>query len=87
VKKNVCNEADATFGTATDTNEHIMDIGEVRFTDFQSENDRLENVAKNNRHLTDDSFYASGLATDHKNENHQYRIDHKIESPFDRRST
>jgi hypothetical protein len=30
---------------------------------------------------------AGQSATDHKNESHQSRMDHKIESPFDRRST
>jgi hypothetical protein len=29
VKKNVCNDADATFGASTDPSEHIMDIREM----------------------------------------------------------
>jgi hypothetical protein len=29
VKKNVCNEAELTFGSNIDASEHIMDIGEV----------------------------------------------------------
>ena len=31
VKKNVCNEAELTFGSNIDSSEHIMDIGEVIF--------------------------------------------------------
>lgn len=29
MRKNICNDADMTFGASTDPNEHIMDIGEM----------------------------------------------------------